>query len=69
MLSYGITLQENPIKDFKLKMVLTLLSAVVFSFIFIMLAFVVPVKEDKTVFVKKGKAKNRLEEISRSIKE
>ncbi|MDX1296188.1 MAG: hypothetical protein R3302_07970 [Sulfurimonadaceae bacterium] len=54
-------------EDYKLKVVLAVLSAVVFSMIFIILALVVPVKEDTATFVKKEKAKNRLEEISRSI--
>jgi hypothetical protein len=55
-------------EDYKLKVVLAVLSAVAFSMIFIILALVIPVKDDPQSFVKKEKAKNRLEEISRSIK-
>ena len=51
--------------DFKLKMVLTLLASVVFSFIFIILAFVLPARE-KVVYTKKPSG--MLEKVSHSIK-
>jgi len=53
-------------KDFKLKLVLTALSAIVFSFIFILLAFSLPLnkKEAKVSIKPKGK----LEQISHSLK-
>jgi len=54
--------------DFKLKLILSILGGVVFSFIFIILALVVPVKKDKkAVYVKKPK--NKLEKISKSFQE
>jgi len=53
--------------DFKLKLVLSILGGVVFSFVFILLAFAVPVKEEKTYTVIKPKGK--LEQISQSLKE
>jgi len=52
--------------DFKLKLILSILGGIVFSFIFILLAFVLPAKEDSTVYVKKPT--NKLEEVSRSFK-
>ena len=54
-------------QDYKLKVILALLSAVVFSMIFIILALVVPVKDEPQSFTKK-KPKSKLEEISHSIK-
>lgn len=55
-------------QDYKLKVILALLSAVVFSMIFIILALVLPVKEEPKSFVKE-KAKNRLQEISQSMQD
>lgn len=52
--------------DFKLKLILSILSAIVFSFIFILLTFTLPTTEKKEVVLKK-KAKNRLEEVSKSM--
>jgi hypothetical protein len=52
-------------KDFKLKMVITLLGSVIFSFIFIILALMLPTKETKTVYIKKS---GKLGEISHSLK-
>ena len=52
--------------DFKLKLILSVLSAIVFSFIFILLTFALPTTETKKVTIKK-KAKNRLEEVSKSM--
>jgi len=51
--------------DFKLKMILTVLASVVFSFIFITLAFVLPTKE-KVIFYKKPT--NKLGEVSKSFR-
>ena len=52
--------------DFKLKLILSILGGVVFSFIFILLAFVLPAKSGKVTFEKKPD--NLLEEVSKSIK-
>ena len=52
--------------DFKLKLILSILGGVVFSFIFILLAFALPVKESQKILVKKPKG--RLEQISHAIK-
>ena len=53
--------------DYKLKLILVILSAIVFSMIFVILALVTPVKDTPQSFVKE-KPKNRLEEISHSMK-
>jgi hypothetical protein len=52
--------------DFKLKLILSVLSGIVFSFIFIILAFVLPSKEvnDNVIIKPKGK----LEQISHSLR-
>jgi len=52
--------------DFKLKIILSILSGIVFSFIFIILAFVMPA--EKKEYQPITKAKNRLESISQSMK-
>ena len=52
--------------DFKLKIVLATLTGIVFSFIFILLAFVLPSK--KTIIIEQ-KAKNKLEHISKAVRE
>jgi len=51
--------------DFKLKLVLAVLTGVVFSFIFILLAFVMP---NKKVIVYE-KPKGKLEKISKAMRE
>ena len=51
--------------DFKLKIVLAVLSSVVFSFIFILLAFVMP---SKNVVVVEKKAENKLQAISQALR-
>ena len=51
--------------DFKLKLILSILGGIVFSFIFILLAFILPAK-DKSIY--KAKPANKLEEVSRSFK-
>lgn len=52
-------------EDFKLKMILSILSGIVFSFIFILLAFVLPTEKKE---IQPLKAKNKLEKISQSMK-
>jgi len=52
--------------DFKLKMVLSLLGGVVFSLIFILLAFVLPASTPKSQVIIKPKTK--LEKISHTLK-
>lgn len=51
--------------DFKLKIVLSILSAIVFSFIFILLAFVLPLETDNEIA---AKPQNKLEAVSHSLK-
>lgn len=53
-------------KDFKLKLLLSLLTGIVFSFVFIILAFAVPLKESKDYV--SAKPKGKLEQVSQSIK-
>jgi len=52
--------------DFKLKILLAILTSIIFSFIFILLAFALPSK--KTIIIEQ-KAKNKLEHISKSLRE
>ena len=52
--------------NFKLKLILTVLTSIVFSFIFILLAFALPTKSNKVTYQKKPA--NILEEVSNSIK-
>jgi len=52
--------------DFKLKIVLSILLAIVFSFIFILLAFVLPIDKKKPIIINNHKGK--LEKISDSLK-
>lgn len=52
--------------DFKLKLVLSILGGIVFSFIFIVLTFSLPVKEKEETYKKIPKGK--LEIISHSLK-
>jgi len=51
--------------DFKLKLILSILGAVIFSLVFILLAFALPLDRDK---VFKKQAKGRLEKVSQSLK-
>ncbi|MEA2073143.1 MAG: hypothetical protein U9O86_06115 [Campylobacterota bacterium] len=53
-------------KDFKLKLILSALGGVIFSFVFILLTFALPVKKEKTTYLKAPKGK--LEIISHSLK-
>ncbi len=52
--------------DFKLKLILSLLTGVVFSFVFILLAFVLPVDSKKTKHI--IKPKSALQKVSHSAK-
>jgi len=52
--------------DFKLKVILSILAAIVFSFIFILLAFALPVDKKYTKITHKHKGK--LELVSDSLK-
>ena len=52
--------------DFRLKLALSILSAILFSFVFILLAFAVPLDKKENVIIKKNTSK--LEKISNSIK-
>jgi len=51
--------------DFKLKLVLSILSGIIFSFIFILLAFALPIKKEHVIL---KKPKGKLEQISHSLK-
>jgi hypothetical protein len=51
--------------DFKLKLILSILGGIVFAFVFIILAFALPI--DKKTYVKKA-PKNKLEKISHHLK-
>ncbi len=52
-------------KDYKLKLILSILAGVVFSFMFILLAFALPVEKKQTVLKAN---KNMLEKISGGLK-
>ena len=54
--------------DKRLKLLLTLLSSVIFALLFILLALVVPIKEKKNFTLEK-KPESRLEHISKSMKD
>jgi hypothetical protein len=51
--------------DFKLKLILSILGGIVFAFVFIILAFALPI--NKNNYVKKA-PKNKLEKISHALK-
>jgi hypothetical protein len=51
--------------NFKLKVVLTVVTGIIFSFVFIILAFVLPTQTDEPTIIKKPS--NILEEVSRSL--
>jgi hypothetical protein len=51
--------------DFKLKLILSILSGVVFSFVFILLAFALPLDKKETII---KAPKNLLEKVSQSLK-
>ena len=52
--------------DFKLKLILSGLAGIVFAFIFILLAFSLPIKEKRQMVV--AKPKGKLEQISHALK-
>jgi len=52
--------------DFKLKLILSVLGGVVFAFVFIILAFALPI--DKNNYIKKA-PKNKLEKISHTLRQ
>lgn len=52
--------------DFKLKLILSVLGGIVFSFIFILLAFVLPVDKKQQQIV--AKPKGLLEQVSQSAR-
>ena len=53
--------------DFRLKLALSILSAVLFSFVFILLAFAVPLDKKESIIIKKNT--NKLEKIPKSMRE
>ena len=53
-------------KDFKLKLILSVLGGIVFSFVFILLTFALPIKEKKDLSL--AKPKGKLQIISHSLK-
>jgi hypothetical protein len=58
-------MQVDIMNDFKLKLILSILGGIVFAFVFIILAFALPI--DKKTYVKKA-PKNKLEKISHHLK-
>lgn len=55
--------------DFKLKLLLTILSSMLFSLIFIMLALVLPVKDSDDNGIKKERPQTEFERMSKGIRE
>jgi len=53
-------------QEYKLKIILAFLVGVVFAFLFIVLAFVLPTKKDEATIIKRPT--NILEEVSESLK-
>jgi len=51
--------------DFKLKVILSILGGIVFSLIFILLAFALPISKNETVI---KRHENKLEKISKSLR-
>jgi hypothetical protein len=51
--------------DFQLKIILVILSSIVFSFLFILLALIAPIEKETQVIKKQ---KNKLETVSESFK-
>lgn len=52
-------------KDYKLKFILSMLAGIVFSFVFILLAFVLPVKKHEQI---KKLPQGMLEKVSEQLK-
>ncbi len=55
--------------DFKLKLILTILSSLLFSLIFIMLALVLPTGSSHSVGTQKEAAQTEFEKMSKGIRE
>jgi Na+-transporting methylmalonyl-CoA/oxaloacetate decarboxylase gamma subunit len=53
--------------DFKLKLILSVLGGIVFSFIFILLAFVLPIDKQQQITLKKPQG--LLEQVSQSARD
>lgn len=54
-------------QDYRLKLVLTILSSILFAFIFVLLAFVSPIKKDSVKYT--SQPKTTLEKISHAAKQ
>ncbi|MBU0631454.1 hypothetical protein KKA17_02305 [bacterium] len=54
--------------NFKIKMLISFLGGVLFSFIFILLALLVPINDDKETLLILDKPKGKLAEISHAMK-
>jgi len=54
--------------DEKLKVLLTVLVAIIFSLILILTAFIVPITKEKANFAKTKKPRNALEKVSHGMK-
>jgi len=59
-------MKMGKMKDFKLKLILSALGGVIFSFIFILLTFALPIKKKQDIPL--GKPKGKLQIISHSMK-
>ena len=55
--------------DFKLKLILTILSSILFSLIFIMLALVLPTGSNKSGTIKKEAPQTKFQKMSKSMHE
>lgn len=53
--------------DFRMKVILTILTGIIFSFLFILLAFILPTQNDKQIVVKKRSNDPLLQEVSKSF--
>ncbi|WP_345991658.1 hypothetical protein [Sulfurimonas sp. HSL-1716] len=54
--------------DFKIKILISILSGLIFSFIFILIALVVPIKDNNDTPLVMEKPKGKLAEISHAMK-
>ncbi|MFA5455475.1 MAG: hypothetical protein WC272_09165 [Sulfurimonas sp.] len=53
--------------DFRMKVILTILTGIIFSFLFIFLAFILPTQSDKQIVIKKQSNDPLLQEVSKSF--
>lgn len=53
--------------DFRMKVILTILTGIIFSFLFILLAFILPTQSDKQIVIKKRSNDPLLQEVSKSF--